>query len=171
MQRRKTKIVCSLGPATSDDDVVRDLILAGMNVARLNFSHGTHESHKASIEQVRRISHKLKIPVAILLDTKGPEIRTGMVENDGKVTITKEDLVSVTVDDCLTTAAQGQTPAMMSLSWKEATQRLESGHHILVADGLLDLEVLDVADGVINCRAANTATIGSKKNEIGRAHV
>ena len=164
MQIRKTKIVCSLGPASSTDAVVRELILAGMNVARLNFSHGSHESHSVSIERVRRISDELKTPVAILLDTKGPEIRTGMVENDGKVKISAGDSVAVTVDDCLTTAAEGQNPARISISWKDAPARIQSGHRILIADGLLDLEVLDVADGVMNCRAGNAATIGSKKN-------
>ena len=164
MQNRKTKIVCSLGPSSSDDVVVRDLILAGMNVARLNFSHGTHESHKKSIERVRRISSELGKPVAILLDTKGPEIRSGLVENDGKVTIKKDDLVAVTADDCFTVAAQENVPARMSISWKEAPQKMQSGHHILVADGLLDLEVLGTSNGVINCRANNTAVIGSRKN-------
>ena len=164
MQNRKTKIVCSLGPASSGDDVVRDLILAGMNVARFNFSHGTHDTHRASIEKVRRISAELGIPVAILLDTKGPEIRTGMVENDGKVVINKGDSVVITTGDCFTTAAQGQTPARISITWKEAASKLQCGHLVLVADGLLELEVTDIADGAINCRANNSASIGSRKN-------
>ena len=166
---RKTKIVCSLGPASSDDAVVRDLILAGMNVARLNFSHGTHETHKASIERVRRVSSQLGIFVAILLDTKGPEIRTGVVETgdsggSSTVKINNGDLVAVTTDDCPTTAAQGQHPARISISWKDAPAKLKQGHRILVADGLLELEVLGIVGNVINCRANNTAAIGSKKN-------
>ena len=162
---RKTKIVCSLGPTSFDDATVRNLALAGMNVARVNFSHGTHETHGESIKRVRRISAELGIPIAVLLDTKGPEIRTGFVENDRKVTINKNDHVTVTVDDCLTTAADSSgKPARMSITWKEAPFKLQKGHHILVADGLLDLEVLDVTSGRINCRANNTAEIGSKKN-------
>ena len=164
MISRKTKIVCSLGPASASDDIVRKLILSGMNIARLNFSHGNNTEHKETIERVRRISQELKIPVAILLDTKGPEIRTGMVEDDGKVTINKGDLVTVTVDDCMTAAAQGSSPAKMSITWKDAVNKMRSGHHILVADGLLDLEVLNVSGGKINCRANNHAVIGSKKN-------
>jgi len=164
MQTRKTKIVCSLGPASSTDEAVRDLIKAGMNIARLNFSHENHERHKVSIDRIRRISKELGAHVAILLDTKGPEIRTGHVENGGKVTLNKDDLVSVTVNDCFTVPAEGGTPARMSISWKDAPKRLQTGHHILVSDGLLDLEVLSVTDGVINCRANNTATISSKKN-------
>ena len=164
MQKRKTKIVCSLGPASSNDAVVRDLILAGMNVARVNFSHGTHESHQASIERVKRISQELGKPVAILLDTKGPEIRTGMVENDGTVKINKDDLVTVTVDGCFTAASQDNTPAKMSITWVDAPLKLKSGHLILVADGLLEIEVLNVSGNIINCRANNSAEIGSRKN-------
>jgi len=169
MQNRKTKIVCSLGPSSFNDDVVRNILLAGMNIARLNFSHGSHDDHKSSIERVRRISRELADKdginrhIAILLDTKGPEIRTGMAENEG-VTINKDDRVTVTADGCLTSAACGQKPARMSISWKDAPLSLKNGHHILIADGLLDLEVLDVTDGIINCRACNTAVIGSKKN-------
>ena len=164
MQIRKTKIVCSLGPSSSEDSVVQGLILAGMNVARLNFSHGDHESHADSIERTRRISNELGIPVAILQDTKGPEIRTGMVENNGKVTINEGDCVTVTTDACLTTAAMNGGPARISITWEEAPSKLQGGHLILIADGLLELEVIDIAGGFINCRANNTAVIGSKKN-------
>jgi pyruvate kinase len=135
-----------------------------MDIARLNFSHGTQETHRASIECVRRVSHELGIPVAILLDTKGPEIRTGKVENDGKVTISKGENVIVTTDGCLITAACEGVPARVSISWKNAASKLQSGHRILVADGLLELEVFGVADDVINCRANNNASIGSNKN-------
>jgi len=161
---RKTKIVCSIGPASSDDSVVENLILAGMNVARFNFSHDTHEAHRKDIERIRRVSGKLGIPVALMLDTKGPEIRTGKVENDGKVTINKGERVEVTTDDCFTEAAKENAPAKVSISWKDAASKLQKGHRILIADGLFELEVVDVAGGVINCTANNTATIGSKKN-------
>jgi pyruvate kinase len=164
MQTRKTKIVCSLGPSSWTDDVVRDLILAGMNLARLNFSHGDHKTHAASVERVRRISKETGIPVAIVLDTKGPEIRTGMVHDDGKVTFNKGDSVVVTVDGCETEAARDGKPGRVAITWQEAPVKLEKGHRILVADGLLELEVLDVKDKAINCRANNTAVIGSKKN-------
>ena len=167
MKVRKTKIVCSLGPTSSDDTVIRSLILAGMDVARLNFSHGTHESHGALIEHVRRISKELGVTVAVLLDTKGPEIRTGMTENpesNNTVTINKGEAVLVSTDACFTSPSKGETPARISISWKDAAAKLKSGNHILVADGLLDLEVISVSGGVINCRAKNTAAIGSKKN-------
>ncbi|WP_461246589.1 pyruvate kinase [Treponema sp. R6D11] len=163
MNIRKTKIVCSLGPASASDDVVRNLILAGMNVARLNFSHGVEGEHRASVDRVRRVSKELGIPVAIMLDTKGPEIRTGMVEKDGKVTINKGDDVLITSDDSFTTAVGNGAPAHIALSWKDAGSKLQKGHRILIADGLLELEVIDTAGG-IKCRANNTAVIGSKKN-------
>jgi len=163
MKSRKTKIVCSLGPASAEDSVVRDLILAGMNVARLNFSHGNQVEHRASIERVRRVSKELGIPVALLLDTKGPEIRTGIVPDDGKVTIKDGDHVIISTDDCFTTAVENGAPAHISLSWKEAESKLQCGHRVLIADGLLELEVIDTAGG-IKCRANNTAVIGSKKN-------
>jgi pyruvate kinase len=164
METRKTKIVCSLGPSSWEDSVVRELILAGMNLARLNFSHGDHETHGHSVERVRRISNELGIPVALVLDTKGPEIRTGMVPNDGKVTINKGDPVLVTIDDCITTAVQADKPARISITWKDAPAKLQKGHRILIADGLLELEVIDVQGGGINCRANNTADVGAKKN-------
>ena len=164
MQERKTKIVCSLGPSSSDDAVVRELILAGMNIARLNFSHGDYDSHRASIERVRRLSNELGVPVAVMLDTKGPEIRSGLVENNGKVTINKGDRVTVTIDACLTRAASAGKPACISITWQEAPSKLKSGHRILVADGLLELDVIDISGEIINCVAANTASIGGKKN-------
>ena len=88
---KKTKIVCTMGPATEDEEVLRQLILHGMNVARFNFSHGSHQYHRSMIEKVRRLSSELGIPVAILLDTKGPEIRTGLLEDGKKVTVKTGD--------------------------------------------------------------------------------
>jgi len=166
MNSRKTKIICSLGPSSFNENIIRELINSGMNIARINFSHGDIESHRKTIESVKRISGEMGKHIAVLLDTKGPEIRTGITENNCKVTIKKDDNVAVTVDDCVTVpaSADGKTPARISISWKEAPLKLKNGHHILVADGLLDLSVINVADNVINCKAENTAEINSKKN-------
>jgi pyruvate kinase len=153
-----------MGPASSDDAVVRNLILAGMNVARFNFSHGSHEEHREQAERVRRVSKELGIPVALLLDTKGPEIRTGLVKDDGKVTINKGDAVDVSTDDCFTEASGKTGRWRLSLSWKDAARKLMKGHRILIADGLLELEVRGVDGEVIRCSANNTAVIGSRKN-------
>ncbi|MCL2832006.1 MAG: pyruvate kinase [Treponema sp.] len=164
MQKRKTKIVCSLGPVSSEEPEIKKLILAGMNVARFNFSHGSHESHALVMDRVKKVSNEIGIPVALLLDTKGPEIRTGMVENDGTVKINEGDSVTVTTNGNPTTAAQKGVPAHISITWEEAPEKLQKGHRILIADGLLELDVLNTDAGLINCRAKNTAVIGSKKN-------
>ena len=87
---RKTKIVCTIGPACSSEEVLEQMCLAGMNVARLNFSHGTHEQHKENIDKIKRVREKLHLPIAILLDTKGPEYRIRTFE-EGKVTLAAGD--------------------------------------------------------------------------------
>jgi pyruvate kinase len=164
MFERKTKIVCSLGPATADDAVMRGLVREGMNVARLNFSHGSHESHGESAARVRRAARDLKLPVALMLDTKGPEIRTGMVEDDGVVAVNKGDAFIITTDGCLTTAASQGRPGRLSVTWQDAPAKLKPGHRVLIADGLLELEVLGLERGAVLCRANNPARLGSKKN-------
>ena len=88
---RRTKIVCTIGPGSDDEETLSQLIDAGMNVARMNFSHGNHEEHRERIERVRKLADQKGEPVAVLLDTKGPEIRTGMLENDEEVKETKEE--------------------------------------------------------------------------------
>ena len=87
---RKTKIICTIGPASDNDEVLTKMCRSGMNVARLNFSHGTHEEHKEKIDLVKRVREKLNLPIAIMLDTKGPEYRIGTFEN-GKITLEDGD--------------------------------------------------------------------------------
>ena len=96
MQDKRTKIICTMGPATESDEVLRELIKNGMNVARFNFSHGSHAYHRNNIDRVRRISDELGIPVAILLDTKGPEIRTGELEGHEKVELKAGETAIIT---------------------------------------------------------------------------
>ena len=93
---KRTKIVCTMGPACDSDDTLREMIKAGMNVARFNFSHGSYEEHHERIERVRRISRELGIPVGILLDTKGPEVRTGLLKDHAKITVHEGDKIIVT---------------------------------------------------------------------------
>lgn len=164
METRKTKIVCSIGPACANDDTIRQMILAGMNIARFNFSHGSYESHKENMDRVKRISSELNIPVAILLDTKGPEIRTGMIDGDKQVIFNTGDKVEVVVDDSLCVNAEGGKPTHISLSWKDAPNKLLPGHKILVADGLIELVVDKVEGEKILCTAQNNGSIGSRKN-------
>lgn len=164
MFTHKTKIVCSMGPTTKDDEVVSSLIVAGMNVARFNFSHGSHESHKEAMDRVKRVSEKLKRPIALMLDTKGPEIRTGNTEGASVIQFNRGDKVWITVDETLTKAATEQEPGRIALSWKELPQKIQPGHRILIADGLLELDVEESDGFVVKCVAKNSAAIGSKKN-------
>ena len=165
MITRKTKIVCSIGPACVNDDVIREMIREGMNIARFNFSHGTYEWHKQAMDRVKRISDELNIPVAILLDTKGPEIRTGLVEDDKTIKIKKGETVEVTVDDSFCTASTESKNCHISISWKDAPEKVFEGVSILIADGLIELKVLEVkSDRTIICKAKNSGTIGSRKN-------
>ena len=160
-----------MGPTTESLGVVCDLLRAGMNVARFNFSHGNHEYHKASMERVREASRITGIPCAILLDTKGPEIRTGLVANDGKIDIIEGEIFLMTNDDCETVAAGSPEaggegmPGRISLSWKKLPEEIRPDCHILIADGLIAMLVLET-DGksAITCRALNSGKIGSKKN-------
>ena len=165
MITRKTKIVCSIGPACDNDDVIREMIREGMNISRFNFSHGTYEWHKQAMDRIKRISEELNIPVAILLDTKGPEIRTGLVEDDKIIKIKKGSIVEVVADDSFCTAATDEKNCHISISWKDAPEKVFEGVSILIADGLIELKVLEVkSDRTIICKAKNSGTIGSRKN-------
>ena len=153
-----------MGPAVDSDALVEQLIAAGMNIARFNFSHGNHESHKTAMDRVNRAAAKCGKPVALLLDTKGPEIRTGMATGGGTVTINAGDTVLVTVDAAETTAVQNGQPARLSVTWKELPQKAVPGVKILIADGLLELDVVSTDGETVTCTAKNTGAIGSRKN-------
>lgn len=164
MFTRKTKIVCSIGPVCDNDNTIRSMIRAGMNIARFNFSHGTYEWHKQAMERVRRISDEIGIPVAVLLDTKGPEIRTGLVADDGTISIDSGEKVELVTDGSFCTAASGGKICHISLSWKAAPEKLFPGVKVLIADGLIELDVDEIRGGVVYCTASNSGTIGSRKN-------
>ena len=134
---RKTKIICTIGPASNNEEVLRGLMKAGMNIARFNFSHGSHQSHKEAMDRVKRVSEKLNVPVALLLDTKGPEIRTGNVEGDGLITFNSGDKVEITVDGSV--CKKDNDKIHLSLSWKELPIKAKKGIKILIADGLIEL--------------------------------
>ena len=95
---KRTKIVCTMGPACDNDEMLREMMKAGMNIARFNFSHGSYEEHHGRIERVRRIADELDMPIGILLDTKGPEIRTGLLEDHKKITVNAGDKIVVTAE-------------------------------------------------------------------------
>lgn len=154
---RKTKIICTLGPAVDSDDIVRSLMLSGMNVCRLNFSHGSYEEHQQRIDRVKRLREELNLPVALLLDTKGPEIRTGCFEN-GKVHLEEGDKVVITTYDILGTSKK------FSISYKELADDIEVGSRILIDDGLIELKVDKITKKDIHCTVQNSGSISDRKS-------
>ena len=153
---RKTKIVCTLGPATDKEGVLREMLLAGMNVARFNFSHGSHEEHKARLDQLKALREELGLPVAAMLDTKGPEIRLKNFKDDSvrlktgqEFTLTTEDVVG--------------DETHCSITYAELPDDVKEGDTILLDDGLVRLTVLESKNGAIRCRVENDGTMKSKK--------
>ncbi|MCJ1780992.1 pyruvate kinase [Mammaliicoccus sciuri] len=155
---RKTKIVCTIGPASESEEMLEKLMLAGMNVARLNFSHGSHEEHKGRIDTIRKVSSKLNKNIGILLDTKGPEIRTHNMK-DGLIELTKGSEVTVK-----TTEVEG-TPEAFSVTYEKLAEDVEVGSTILLDDGLIELTVksIDIAKGEVHCDVQNTGELKNKK--------
>lgn len=153
---RKTKIVCTLGPATKDENVLRRLIEEGMDVARLNFSHGTHEDHKERIEMIKKLRRELDRPVAILLDTKGPEIRTRDFQG-GKVTVEDGQIFTLTPRELL-----GDN-TVASITYKNLAKDIQVGTTILIDDGLIKMEVEAINDEDIRCKVIHGGTISNHK--------
>ncbi|MEB7997809.1 pyruvate kinase [Staphylococcus saprophyticus] len=155
---RKTKIVCTIGPASQSEEMLEKLIKAGMNVARLNFSHGDHAEHKARIDTIRKVSKRLGKTVAILLDTKGPEIRTHNMK-DGLIELEKGSEVTVSM-----TEVEG-TPEKFSVTYENLINDVEEGSYILLDDGLIELQVksIDKANGEVLCDVLNTGELKNKK--------
>jgi pyruvate kinase len=156
----KTKIVCTIGPKTKSPEMLTKMMEAGMNVARLNFSHGTHEYHGGVVDNVRTALKENGRQCAIMLDTKGPEIRTGKLK-DKNVELKTGQKIAVTVDNTI----QGDGK-MISLDYKALCTSVKPGYQILIADGLISLSVesIDVEKGVCQCVVNNTATLGETKN-------
>ena len=153
---RRTKIVCTLGPACNDEQTLAQMLKNGMNVARLNFSHGTHEYHKQNIEMFRKVRDEMKVPAAIMLDTKGPEIRVGNFKN-GPVVLKSGDFFTFT-----TRETEGNEKEV-GISYKELPAQLVPGNDILVDDGKLLLRVMSVTDTDINCEVITGGTISNHK--------
>ena len=157
MSFRKTKIICTLGPAVDSDEMIRELMLAGMNVCRLNMSHGSHEEHQQRIDRVKRIREELDLPVALLLDTKGPEIRTGVFK-DHKVALKEGDKVTITAKDVEGTAEE------FSISYKDLAKDVSVGSRILIDDGLIELEVTKISGKDIICKVLNGGDVSDRKS-------
>ena len=150
-----------MGPSTEDENVLRELIKAGMNVARFNFSHGSHEYHRAGVERVRRVSEELGMPVAILLDTKGPEVRTGLLEDGKKISVSTGDEIVITAQP--TDESFHGNASHISLDYLNLPSEVEKGSIILIDDGLVGLEVQSVDGNDMHCVVTNGGEIGERK--------
>ena len=153
---RKTKIICTLGPATDDEKILRQLMLEGMDVARINMSHGTHESHKVRIDAVKKLREELDLPIGILLDTKGPEIRTGNFSGGPVVLATGQEFTLTTED------VDGDN-TRCSVTFKTLPQEITPDARILIDDGLIELRVRRCTDTDVVCTVINGGTVSSHK--------
>ncbi len=153
---RKTKIICTMGPATADDNVLRELMLAGMDVARINFSHGTHEEAKVIMDRIKRVRAELDMPVAILLDTKGPEVRIGDFR-DGRAELKEGNRFTLYTDD-----VEGDETGV-SITYKELPHDIRPGTTLLIDDGLIELEAISIKNNKIVCEIKNGGVLTNKK--------
>ena len=154
---RKTKIICTLGPASDSEEVIEQLILSGMDAARFNFSHGTHETHGALLTRFKRVRDSLGRPVATILDTKGPEIRI-LSFACGRVELQEGSLFTLTTREVEGDAQQ------VSVTYSNLHQELQSGCHVLIDDGLVDLEVEEIDGQDIRCRVVTGGPLSNHKS-------
>ena len=155
---RKTNIIGTIGPASESEEVFTNLVKAGLNVARINFSHGGYEENAEKIATIKRVREKLNKPVALMLDTKGPEIRTGKLESgDEKVTIEEGQDFTFVYDDIIGNNTK------TTVSYKNLYQDLKPGAKLLVDDGAIEFEVVSIDGKDIKCKALNTGRLGSRK--------
>lgn len=153
---KKTKIVCTIGPASRDADTMREMLEAGMNVARLNFSHGTHEEHRNTIETFRRVRDEQDRPAAILLDTKGPEIRLGDFENGSEI-LEEGDEFTLTSEEC------PGTKKRVSTTYKALPSQVSLGTSILIDDGRVRLRVAGTTEDEVRCIVVNGGKVSNRK--------
>ena len=153
---RKTKIICTLGPSTDKDGVLRELVANGMNVARFNFSHGSYEEHKGRLDMLKAVRAELNKPVAALLDTKGPEIRLKEFKNG-------VEMLEAGQTFTLTTREVEGTKEICSITYKDLPQDVHEGGTIMLDDGLIKLAIKSVTDTDIVCEVLNSGKIKTKK--------
>lgn len=154
---RKTKIICTIGPASENEETLTAMCLAGMNVCRLNFSHGTHEEHQKKIDLIKSVREKLNLPIAIMLDTKGPEYRIGTFANE-KVTVNAGDTFVFTTED-----VEGDE-TRVSVNYKDLVKNLSVGDRILVNNGLVVCEVVDLNGKDAICTVITGGVMSNRKS-------
>lgn len=153
---KKTKIVCTIGPSSNNENIMEQMLLAGMNVARLNFSHGTHESHKQVIETFRKVRDRLQLPAAIMLDTKGPEIRLGDFES-GAAELENGAEFTLTTDPI-----EGNSN-IASVTYTDLPRQLKKDDIILIDDGRIKLSVLSTTEKTVVCSVIHGGTVSNHK--------
>ncbi len=154
---KKTKIVSTLGPSSSNPEIFRELVEHGLNIARLNFSHGNHNAHYENIQMIKSVRSELKEPVAIMLDTKGPEIRTGIF-SEAKIMLNKGDMFTLTSRNII------GDHSICSVTYKNLANEVHKGLKILIDDGLIELEVMEIEDGSdVVCKVLNAGEISNYK--------
>ena len=154
---RKTKIVCTIGPASESEEGLRGLCKAGMNVARLNFSHGTHAEHLNRINLIKKVRSELELPIAIMLDTKGPEYRIKTFEN-GRIHLNEGDKFTFTADEIIGTENR------VSVSYRDLPRELSVGDTILLNNGLLSFKVENIDNNDINCSVEIGGELSDRKS-------
>ena len=154
---RKTKIICTIGPASEHEDVLTRMIKAGMDVARLNFSHGSHEEHQGKIDLIKKVRQKLHMPIAIMLDTKGPEYRIKTFEN-GKIELKDGDTFTLTTDDIVGNQER------VSVNYENLIKDLKVGDRVLVANGIIILQVRELKGNDAICDVIAGGTLSDRKS-------
>ena len=154
---KKTKVVCTMGPSTDDREVMRSLIQNGMDVARFNFSHGTYPEHKARMDMLKQIREEEHSNTAILLDTKGPEIRTGILKDGKKVMLTPDSTFILSTEEVVGDSDK------VSITYSGLAEDVDRGQKILIDDGLIELEVVKKIGRDIICKVINGGELGERK--------
>ena len=154
---RKTKIICTIGPASANDETLAEMCRAGMNVARLNFSHGTHAEHQEKIDLIKRVRTQLNLPIAIMLDIKGPEYRIKTFK-DHKVELADGATFTLTTDE-----VEGDE-TRVSVTYKLLPEQLNPGDRVLINNGLVILEVKEISGPDVICNVVVGGTLSDQKS-------
>lgn len=154
---KKTKIICTMGPNEDNREIMVELAKNGMDIARFNFSHGSHEEQKTRLDQLKSVRDELGLPIAALLDTKGPEIRTGMLKDEKKVTLVEGQEYTLTTRQIVGDENIGH------INYAGLPEDVAAGNKILIDDGLIELLVTSVEGTEIHCTVVNGGELGSEK--------